>query len=63
MQRYNLNSQQNELSGDSTFDVEMAQHAGVPSAAVTWGAHDARSLLHSNPDFIIDHPSEINTVL
>ncbi len=30
----------------------MAQHAGVPSAAVTWGAHDARSLLHSNPDFI-----------
>lgn len=45
------------------FDVEMAQHAGVPSAAVTWGAHDARSLLHSNPDFIINDPSEINTVL
>ncbi|MEI5741597.1 HAD family hydrolase, partial [Staphylococcus aureus] len=25
--------------------------------------HDARSLLHSNPDFIINDPSEINTVL
>ena len=37
MQRYNLNSQQTVYIGDSTFDVEMAQHAGVPSAAVTWG--------------------------
>ena len=46
--------------GDSTFDVEMAQRAGVQSAAVT---DDARSLLHSNPDFIINDPSEINTVL
>ncbi len=63
VQRYNLNSQQTVYIGDSTFDVEMAQHAGVPSAALTWGAHDARSLLHSNPDFIINDPSEINTVL
>ena len=64
MQRYNLNSQQTVYIGDSTFDVEMAQHAGKnSSAAVTWGAHDARSLLHSNPDFIINDPSEINTCI
>ncbi|MDI1940442.1 HAD family hydrolase, partial [Staphylococcus aureus] len=63
VQRYNLNSQQTVYIGDSTFDVEMAQRAGMQSAAVTWGAHDARSLLHSNPDFIINDPSEINTVL
>ncbi|GAB5862934.1 hypothetical protein JMUB7532_27410 [Staphylococcus aureus] len=44
MQRYNLNSQQTVYIGDSTFDVEMAQRAGMQSAAVTWGAHDARSL-------------------
>ncbi len=63
MQRYNLNSQQTVYIGDSTFDVEIAQHAGVLSAAVTWGEHDERSLLHSKHDFIINDPSEINTVL
>lgn len=63
LQRYNLNSQHTVYIGDSTFDVEMGQRAGVQSAAVTWGAHDARILLHSNPDFIINDPSEINTVL
>ncbi len=36
VQRYNLNSQQTVYIGDSTFDVEMAQRAGMQSAAVTW---------------------------
>ena len=36
VQRYNLNSKQTVYIGDSTFDVEMAQRAGVQSAAVTW---------------------------
>ncbi len=63
VQRYNLNSQQTVYIRNTTFDVEMAQRAGMQSAAVTWGAHNARSLLHSNPDFLINDPSEINTVL
>lgn len=62
VQRYNLNSQQTVYIGDSTFDVEMAQRAGMQSAAVTWGAHDARSLLHSNRILLL-MMSEINTVL
>ncbi len=37
VQRLDLNSQQTVYIGDSTFDVEMAQHAWcLPSPAVTW---------------------------
>ena len=62
VQRYNLNSKQTVYIGIQRLMLRW-HNVLVQSAAVTWGAHDARSLLHSNPDFIINDPSEINTVL
>lgn len=32
------------MIGDTTFDLEMAQAAGVKSIGVTWGYHDAQAL-------------------
>ena len=51
------------LIGDESRDIEAARKCGIPITAVSWGFH-ARGLLESyNPDFLIDHPSEISKVL
>jgi phosphoglycolate phosphatase len=41
------------MVGDTSFDVEMAQAAGVDSCAVTWGTHDEASLKALNPTFLV----------
>ena len=32
------------MVGDTTYDIEMARHAGVDAIGVSWGAHDATAL-------------------
>ncbi|EHJ09183.1 HAD family hydrolase [Staphylococcus simiae] len=63
VQQYNLKNCHTIYIGDAIFDIKMAQNAGISSAAVTWGSHQAKDLLHANPDYIINDPSEILTVL
>ncbi|MBO1199256.1 HAD family hydrolase [Staphylococcus simiae] len=63
VQTYNLINCHTIYIGDTIFDIKMAQNAGISSAAVTWGSHQAKDLLHANPDYIINDPSEIITVL
>lgn len=43
--------------GDTTFDLEMAQAAGVKFIAVTWGYHSADKL--KSADAIVHHPHEL----
>lgn len=51
------------MVGDTTFDLEMAQHAGIKSIGVSYGAHSVEHLLSCEPISIIDHFSDIHQVL
>jgi pyrophosphatase PpaX len=46
--------------GDSPFDVQAAQAAGVTAVAVTWGGfHSRERLEQEEPDEIVDTPEEL----
>lgn len=45
--------------GDSTFDIEMGNAAGVDTCAVTWGAHSRAELQNSNPTYILKSTREL----
>ena len=49
--------------GDSQPDVQIAQNAGCASIAVTWGFRTRSVLEAENPDFIVDTPQELYSVL
>jgi len=45
--------------GDSTIDIQCAQHAGVKSAAVMWSSLSRDRLLASGPDFLLQNMGEL----
>jgi phosphoglycolate phosphatase len=45
--------------GDTTVDVESARHAGAKTVAVSWGLNTREALEKVNPDFLLDHPSQL----
>lgn len=45
--------------GDTTVDVESARHAGAKTVAVSWGLNTREALAKANPDYLLDHPSEL----
>jgi len=47
------------MIGDTTFDMEMAKNAGVPSIGVTWGHHEKEELLPFTPKMIVDEFSDL----
>ncbi|HEY5478632.1 MAG TPA: HAD-IA family hydrolase, partial [Gaiellaceae bacterium] len=50
--------------GDSPFDVEAANAAGLRSIAVTWGGiHPEERLLAAGPDAIVATPADLVTAL
>lgn len=51
------------MIGDSSFDLEMAQSAGVDSIGVTLGVHDREVLERYKPISIVDTLSELHQLL
>lgn len=51
------------MIGDTSFDMEMAQNAGVPAIAVTWGHHEREELARHNPHIIIDRISDMASAI
>ncbi len=49
--------------GDSTIDLITAKNAGMVSIAATWGYHDPPALAAENPDYSIDHISDLLTTI
>lgn len=45
--------------GDTTFDIQMGNEAGVRTCGVTYGNHTAQMLDEAGADFIVDSLSEI----
>lgn len=42
------------MVGDTTFDIDMGNNAGIKTIAVPWGNHTLEQLRASNPDVIIE---------
>ncbi len=49
-----VDKEQAVMIGDTTFDLEMACHAGIKSVGTSYGAHHVDALLEHNPIGIID---------
>lgn len=47
------------LIGDSIFDMQCAQRAGIPAYAVTYGAGEEQALLAENPARVFRTPEEV----
>ena len=47
------------MIGDTDFDINMGNSAGLKTVAVTHGAHSIERLQKSGPDLFIDHLSEL----
>ena len=60
-----LNIQKHEavMIGDTSFDLEMAQRAGVDSIGVTYGVHDNEVLSKFQPRAIVDSLAELHQLL
>ncbi len=51
------------MTGDTTYDMEMAVRAGVRSVGVAWGYHPNSALQESGAERIVDSYAELGTVL
>lgn len=49
--------------GDSEVDIRTAKAAGMQSIAVTWGFRQKEQLAEQEPDFIAEHPRDIQTII
>ncbi|TVP64920.1 MAG: HAD family hydrolase [Nodularia sp. (in: Bacteria)] len=49
--------------GDETRDIEASKKANIKVIAVTWGFNSREALAKQNPNFLINHPSELLKVV
>src|SRR5690606_20234090 len=49
--------------GDARSDVRNGKSAGVKTVAVTWGFHSREALEQESPDFIVDSPNQLLSIL
>lgn len=63
MDELSLRPEQLLMVGDTSHDIQMATNAGVDSMAVTYGAHDKRTLLEAEPTIMVSSVHEMQTWL
>ena len=51
------------MIGDTTYDIEMGQAAGVDTCAVTYGSHSAEEFSALRPTYTVDSAPEMRDVL
>jgi phosphoglycolate phosphatase len=59
LREFDLPPQAALMVGDTVFDLQMAQSAGVAGVAVPWGAHSSHPLAEAGPDAWIDAIDEL----
>ncbi len=59
MDELSLSPAQVLMVGDTSHDIQMAASAGVDSMAVTYGAHDERTLLEAQPTVMVSSVREM----
>ncbi|HLS43386.1 MAG TPA: HAD-IA family hydrolase [Paenalcaligenes sp.] len=64
MDELSLSPERVLMIGDTTHDIVMASSAGMDSLAVTYGAHDPKTLRSADPTYMVDSVSTMReTVL
>ena len=63
LRRFNLTPAEAVYVGDSEVDFQTAQNAGTDIILVTWGFRDKDFLARLKPTFLINHPSELTSIL
>ena len=58
----NAEAKQSVMIGDTHYDIECAQGAGVRTIGVTWGAEPEQELMKSRPDDIARTPEELRAI-
>ena len=58
----NAEAKQAVMIGDTHYDIQCAQGAGVRTVGVTWGAEPEQELRKSRPDDIARTPEELRTI-
>lgn len=51
------------MIGDAVSDIRAAREAGVKSVAVGWGHQTKKKLITEKPDFLVDRPEDLLSVL
>ena len=51
------------MAGDTIFDIEMGQAAGVDTCAVTYGSHPAEELEKMSPTYLVHSAEEMRAAL
>lgn len=59
MAELGISKEETLMIGDSEFDLELANNAGVASVAVTYGVHEQARLLKCQPLHLFDDLSEL----
>lgn len=62
-QQHALSLQNTLMIGDAVFDLQMGKAAGVHTCAVTWGSHTKQNLLKEEPDWCIDEPLQLLSLI
>lgn len=62
-ERFGTPVEQTMVVGDTSFDIQMGQAAGVATCAVTYGMHPAGVLRALQPDFLIDRFESLRNIV
>lgn len=63
IKKHKLDKQNLIYIGDEIRDIAACKAVGIPIASVTWGHHHRDLLKQQNPEFIVDAPREIETLV
>lgn len=61
--KYNLEPSRTLYLGDTTRDIKDSKRAGMKVAGVTWGFNTGTLLAKYEPDYLLNDPKEILTIL
>ena len=50
------------MIGDTRFDMEAGRQAGTLIGVALWGAKDLAPLFDFRPDFIFEHPQQVQNL-
>lgn len=59
----NLNKDEVIFVGDSGVDIETGQNAGIKTVWVSWGSRSRNDIEELKPDYIIDRPEELLSIV
>jgi len=63
LERLGVSREEAIYIGDSEVDIQTARNAGLPVVSVTWGFRDREELEKLSPDYLVDTPEELLSLL